>query len=379
MSICEKWWETPTINPRTNRKIKIDGPTYKALLKECGNPPPMKNPPKPNPPPMKTPPKPNPPPMKTPLKPNPPPMKTPPTQDKRISFLKLKEIYLSIMPENINKKTILLTYHPDKLPLELKEQINKYTNISKFTSRVFDSMKQQNVQFKEDIIKILDQERYALESPLVRPQPKPKPPSPLKKKTHIIYILGMGCLNEDAVRVAEYYRKLNKNAIINVECNESLKTIFKNIIKTACYLKPSKNNDFVLRIFDKINKLLNANKDVILMGHSYGGNVATILAELFNSHTNANKLKVATFGSIYITKPKKVTNIIIRQFMMLKDVALKCNKLKEPKDMIEDSYDDSKNYVTWIKNKFKDKWENHNNYDDIIYNIIRSENIMIPV
>lgn len=34
-NICESFLSNPTINPKTNKKIKIDGPTYKKLMKEC--------------------------------------------------------------------------------------------------------------------------------------------------------------------------------------------------------------------------------------------------------------------------------------------------------------------------------------------------------
>lgn len=32
-------YANPTINPRTNRFIKIGSPTYRKLIKECGEPP----------------------------------------------------------------------------------------------------------------------------------------------------------------------------------------------------------------------------------------------------------------------------------------------------------------------------------------------------
>lgn len=34
-SPCEEWTKNPTINPRTNRKIKVNGPTYKVLENDC--------------------------------------------------------------------------------------------------------------------------------------------------------------------------------------------------------------------------------------------------------------------------------------------------------------------------------------------------------
>ena len=44
---CLKWYNNPTVNPTTNRKIKIGGPTYKKLEDECGDPPPGQQPPPP--------------------------------------------------------------------------------------------------------------------------------------------------------------------------------------------------------------------------------------------------------------------------------------------------------------------------------------------
>jgi hypothetical protein len=35
ISVCEKWLKDPSINPRTNRKIKVGGPIYKKLEVEC--------------------------------------------------------------------------------------------------------------------------------------------------------------------------------------------------------------------------------------------------------------------------------------------------------------------------------------------------------
>ena len=33
---CKEWKKTPLRNPTTGRKIKLNGPTYRKLLKECG-------------------------------------------------------------------------------------------------------------------------------------------------------------------------------------------------------------------------------------------------------------------------------------------------------------------------------------------------------
>lgn len=38
MSVCAAFHQHPTINPRTMRSIAVEGPTYKQLVKECGQP-----------------------------------------------------------------------------------------------------------------------------------------------------------------------------------------------------------------------------------------------------------------------------------------------------------------------------------------------------
>lgn len=43
---CLKWYNNPTVNPATNRKIKFDGPTYLQLEAECGTPTAVPVPPK---------------------------------------------------------------------------------------------------------------------------------------------------------------------------------------------------------------------------------------------------------------------------------------------------------------------------------------------
>lgn len=39
--VCQQFLTNPTVNPRTGRKIQIGGPTYRELVKECGQPGPL--------------------------------------------------------------------------------------------------------------------------------------------------------------------------------------------------------------------------------------------------------------------------------------------------------------------------------------------------
>ena len=36
-TVCDKWWVSHLVNPRTGYKIKLNGPTYRKLLSECSN------------------------------------------------------------------------------------------------------------------------------------------------------------------------------------------------------------------------------------------------------------------------------------------------------------------------------------------------------
>jgi hypothetical protein len=36
--VCPEWWDVPSVNPRTDRPIKIEGPTFRDLEDECGPP-----------------------------------------------------------------------------------------------------------------------------------------------------------------------------------------------------------------------------------------------------------------------------------------------------------------------------------------------------
>jgi hypothetical protein len=192
MNVCDEWKKNPLKNPRTNRTIKKDGPVYTKLRKEC-EPTPSKPASKPAPKPAPTAtPKPAPKP-KTP-KPTPKPApkaKTPKAKSAlkpRMSFLELKDIYMNLVTEYpINRRTILLKYHPDKLPLELKEQSNKYKNVKTFINFIFNELnKLTSLESASELESILNLQRKELESPVAA---KPKPQ--LIKKLSFLEIMNI--------------------------------------------------------------------------------------------------------------------------------------------------------------------------------------------
>jgi hypothetical protein len=185
---------------------------------------------------------------------------------------------------------------------------------------------------------------------------------------HVFYIVGLGCDPNAQKSTASFH----------YECNASLSSTLETIAKTVCYMKPNKKDKFIIKNAMQVGKLLDDNSQVLLLGHSYGGAVATVIADILNSHPAVHNLQVATFGSIFTIDPATIPNIKIRQFMKLKDVALNCNKLQEP-SFSDYTYEDTRQHITWIRNKYEKGWDNHNSYADIIMQIREGKDVMTKI
>jgi hypothetical protein len=109
---------------------------------------------------------------------------------------------------------------------------------------------------------------------------------------------------------------------------------------------------------------LKEGNDVMLVGHSYGGAVVSMVAEKLNTFPkrDTGKLQIVTFGSIYVANTEAVSNMHMRQFMFTNDIVLKINKLKH------DSMD-----VTWLHSGKKGEFSSHNSYS--IYSVISNKDV----
>lgn len=167
--------------------------------------------------------------------------------------------------------------------------------------------------------------------------------------------------------------------IIHIRKNAN---VIKNIAKVILKFNPSKNDLFVQEVLDEIKDYMKQDVRIILIGHSYGGAVVSRVAEHLNksikkSTNSDNKLQVATFGSIYISEKRKVKNINILNYMFTKDVVLKINGLRQPKQVNNINID--RNRVVWFNHnaKYTSRWDIHNDYTDMIYEVILTKNIDI--
>lgn len=351
--VCREWLANPLVNPRTGRQIKKDGPTYKSLQYEC-----KRNTAKP-----------------LTVRPK----KSP---DGKYTYEKLVEIYvnnsIAVTPEKpLALWQISARFDPKQISLhQLPAAQMLYKDISLFVNRVFLELKlRRKLESQAEMLNILSSLRHILDH--------------RSSKTYeFITIVGAGCTKSSAHTFEQWIRRHIENNDLKissnvVECNESLLGILKVIAKTYCYMKPSVSDSFVKPIVANVENMLNQNKNVVILGYSYGGSIAATIAKAVNNHRNAHLLQVATFGSIYVASSKEVSHVKIRQYMALGDVALKCANLTPPTAFVSSNklyHDDVILNVTWIKPHvhMTDKWEIHNKaYEDIADKIVLTQDVVV--
>ena len=351
--VCREWLANPLINPRTGRTIQKNGPTYKALQNECRS-----------------------------LKQKPPSLLRPKQSLKlhKFTYEQLVEIYVKETKFPLALWQISARFDPTKIPLrDLPSEQMLYKDISLFVNRVFVELKlRRKLESQAEMLNILSNLRHILNDR-----------SPRTNETfEFVTIIGAGCdksiseVFKQWIHQHIYNNDLKINSNI-VECNESLLGVLKVIAKTYCFMKPSVTDSFVKPIVANVENMLNQNKNVVILGYSYGGSIAATIARAMNKHRNVHLLQVATFGSIYVASSKEVSHVKIRQYMAVGDVALKCANMIPPKAFIQSDklfFDDINLNVTWIKpqENMTDKWDIHNQaYSDIANKIVLTQDVVV--
>jgi len=170
----------------------------------------------------------------------------------------------------------------------------------------------------------------------------------------LYFIEGLGCseFEEELEEFQEEVEQKTKSNVI-ISCDLRTKHVLKDIIKVSCFMKP-KRNQYINSIISEIRKLImEEKKSVMVCGHSYGGMVASFVAEIFSADEDIDKSKLhfVTSGSIYIPDPKKVKNVAITHYMHVGELVLTCIKKKAPKVRVgELKVDKHNNNLIWINN-----------------------------
>lgn len=170
----------------------------------------------------------------------------------------------------------------------------------------------------------------------------PCKPPPL---CHLYLFIGLGCSVASGTGATGEEKQLTRGDVARsalarqdspyvktfTVCNMSTGNTLKHIGK-RCVLRSSQDTTYARMHQDAVEASL-VDPDVthvVVMGHSYGGFVASCIAEALNDHPYAHKLHVATYGAIQVAAPSAVRNINMVQFMNVNDVALRCNGLADP-------------------------------------------------
>jgi hypothetical protein len=172
------------------------------------------------------------------------------------------------------------------------------------------------------------------------------PPPQAAKKTRMIVVYGYMCdkyVKNTEARHAQLLRDMNRAKIddINVMCNTAepqsmTYDIWRRLFRSKRILEPTK---FVLKVMDAVCRALRRGEEVILVGHSYGGSVASRIAmfigtmlggscsarNTFNRRLLA-KLRVVTFGSIFIPPPEATRGVKVNHYVYANDIAALCHK-----------------------------------------------------
>jgi hypothetical protein len=169
--------------------------------------------------------------------------------------------------------------------------------------------------------------------------------------TIIYFFNGMGC---NPTTTGNRKQFLDNHALLYKCHPKGTKAALRAIFSAKFNLSPTKNSSYVEEVVQEIYTNLKGANNTIIYGHSFGGLIVNRIAQLLNNLKdiiqfncklnndvsnnlindtedelkNTPQLICATFGSIYISKFEKTSNINIINYMSSDDVALRLLKLK---------------------------------------------------
>ena len=182
------------------------------------------------------------------------------------------------------------------------------------------------------------------------------------------YVEGLGCTNSDKEWLFNFFEKINEdNYICHNKESAPIRAIVNSITKHTPMKRSNYMNRFLARVLNDAEE-----KNVYVYGHSYGGAIVNRLAEeleRINDPKLLGRIFIAGFGSIYLAKLPKQSNVNLINYIAIGDVVNSTTWGIEHKQRVTDlsGYD-----VLFIENKktvickYK-KRENHNIFDVCLY------------
>jgi hypothetical protein len=138
-------------------------------------------------------------------------------------------------------------------------------------------------------------------------------------------------------------------------------------------------------VYREILSKLHEGYEVLIVGHSYGGAIASKMAELFNVAESSirPRVHIVTLGSIYIPKTKLIKDVDLVHYMHVYDISLRCNSL-------EKKVNHNNKHIIWIKSlegqsksphgifAAAKEWQYHKSYGRIMSILFRDKELVIP-
>lgn len=161
----------------------------------------------------------------------------------------------------------------------------------------------------------------------------------------VVFVAGMGCGRS----MKQEVQQSNQYGVpAFVLCNRSTTGIVAHLAASKLLYKM--DTPFVRRVAAFVRQQLQTGKQVVFIGHSYGGGVVTQVAATLR-HPN---LRAATFGSVFVRDIPGVTH-----FMRADDIVLRYNRLSPRRHT----------FVKWIfppgySQGTRLTWSAHNSYMD---------------
>jgi Lipase (class 3) len=137
---------------------------------------------------------------------------------------------------------------------------------------------------------------------------------------HVYSVAGFGCWAFSPEK-----KEHKGNVIFYNKCNKSMTGMMTNIFQT-CWEHSAKDLKYARGVARQVKKSIEDSdvKRVYMIGHSFGGFVCSIVAQILNSHPMAHKLDIVTYGTIMAIDPGSCPGVSIRQYMYKGDISLQC-------------------------------------------------------
>lgn len=183
---------------------------------------------------------------------------------------------------------------------------------------------------------IVDELARVLSDADVARRQEPTEPS----ETAVFVVHGMGCSVYEPYDLWQLTRERFKAVIgasVLPQCDLNMGRTLRAVAGQCSRMHRTRAaNEFVLDVAQSVQYYLEDGSDVIVVGHSYGGMVASLVVRvLLRAGVDLSRLRVQTYGSLYIPAEHKVEGAHITHVVAAGDVVCLCNGTHQISKVLE--------------------------------------------